>query len=204
LFVAVQPPYLPSRLLLGRALRESGIPEPVVEFAYTHHGTQLVEFFWHKYLQQNPEPTLDEAHFRYPGMKPQTRETAIVMLVDSIEAASRTVEPPTRENFDEMIRRIVFTKLRAGQLDESDLSMEDLHVLVERMGAALTNMYHGRIRYPWQRKKDRPPAQSFTTPTPPEIGKLQASVEAGDKAGDKADEETDASDVSTERVASSA
>ena len=64
------------------------IPEPVVEFAYTHHGTQIVEFFWHKCKEQGIPRGLTAEHFRYPGMKPQTKETAILMVVDSIEAAS--------------------------------------------------------------------------------------------------------------------
>jgi hypothetical protein len=159
-----------AHVVLGtKILREGGVPEPVVEFAYTHHGTQLVEYFWHKYLQQNEEPTLTRDHFRYPGMKPQTKETAILMLVDSIEAASRTVAPPTKENFEEMIRRVVFTKLLAGQLDQSNLSMQDLHILTDRMAHALVNMYHGRIKYPWQRQLERKPAQSFTTPHPSDV-----------------------------------
>jgi cyclic-di-AMP phosphodiesterase PgpH len=133
-----------------KILREGGIPEPVVEFAYTHHGTQVVEYFWHKCVQTGNPKGLPEDHFRYPGMKPQTKETAILMLVDSIEAASRTIEPPEREKFEEMIQRIIFTKLRNGQLDESGLTVADLRILVTRMSDTLVNMFHHRIRYPWQ------------------------------------------------------
>ena len=142
------------------------MPEPVVEFAYTHHGTQLVEFFWHKYKEKHQEPDLQEDHFRYPGMKPQTKETAILMLVDSIEAASRTISPPSYENFEEMIRRVVYTKLASGQLDECGLSLEDLRIITARVANALVNVYHGRIKYPWQRQNDHPPAHSFATPPP--------------------------------------
>jgi putative nucleotidyltransferase with HDIG domain len=134
----------------AKILREGGIPEPVVEFAYTHHGTQVVEYFWHKCLNAGNPKALTEEHFRYPGMKPQTKETAILMLVDSIEAASRTIDPPERDKFEEMIQRIVFTKLRAGQLDESGLTVADLRTLVMRMSDTLVNMFHHRIRYPWQ------------------------------------------------------
>ena len=84
-----------AHVVIGaKILREGGIPEPVVEFAYTHHGTQVVEYFWHKCLRAGEPEGPHEAHFRYPGMKPQTKETAILMLVDSIEAASRTDRPP--------------------------------------------------------------------------------------------------------------
>ncbi len=138
-----------------KILRDGGIPEPVVEFAYTHHGTQLVEYFWHKCQEQGNPKGLSEAHFRYPGMKPRTKETAILMLVDSIEAASRTIDPPERQKFEEMIQRVIFTKLRAGQLDECGLGTEDLRLLVTRMADTLVNMYHSRIKYPWQRERER-------------------------------------------------
>src|SRR6266542_3670329 len=147
-----------------KILREGGIPEPVVEFAYTHHGTQVVEYFWHKCVNAGNPKGLTEEHFRYPGMKPQTKETAILMLVDSIEAASRTIDPPERERFEEMIQRIIFTKLKAGQLDESGLSVADLRILVTRMSDTLINMFHHRIRYPWQ--DQRRVVTHFTTPLP--------------------------------------
>ncbi|MCC6647571.1 MAG: HDIG domain-containing protein [Polyangiaceae bacterium] len=134
-----------------RILREGGIPEPVVEFCYTHHGTQAVEYFFHKAKEQGNPHGYTEDDFRYPGMKPQTKETAILMLVDSIEAASRTIDPPERAKYEQMIDRIIVTKLRAGQLDESGLSMEDLRSLAVRMGDTLVNVYHSRIKYPWQR-----------------------------------------------------
>ncbi len=170
---AVSADAIMAHVVIGtNLLREGGVPEPVAEFAYTHHGTQLVEYFWHKYIEQNEEPELSKDHFRYPGMKPQTKETAILMLVDSIEAASRTVSPPTKEAFEEMIRRVVFTKLKAGQLDQSNLTMEDLHVLTDRMATALVNIFHGRIKYPWQRQQESQPAQSFTTPRPGEVNPM--------------------------------
>jgi putative nucleotidyltransferase with HDIG domain len=148
-----------AHVVLGtKMLREGGIPEPVVEFAYTHHGTQAVEYFWAKYQQaERPEgeKSLDRSHFRYPGMRPMTKETAILMLVDSIEAASRTVQPPEHDKFEEMIQRVVFTKLKSGQLDESGLTVSDLRIMTRRMAATLVNMYHGRIKYPWQHEKER-------------------------------------------------
>ena len=87
-------------------------------------------------------------------MKPRTRETAILMLVDSIEAASRTISPPEHAKFEEMIQRVVFTKLKSGQLDEAGLSSNDMRLLVTRMSDTLVNMFHGRIKYPWQKAQD--------------------------------------------------
>lgn len=138
-----------------RILREARIPEPVVEFVYTHHGTSVIEYFWHKELARGNPKELTENHFRYPGMRPRTKETAILMLVDSIEAASRTISPPDREKFEEMVQRIVFVKLGQGQLDECGLTLEDLRVMAMRLVDTLCNVYHSRIRYPWQDARDR-------------------------------------------------
>jgi hypothetical protein len=87
-------------------------------------------------------------------MKPQTKETAILMLVDSIEAASRTIWPPEQKKFEEMIQKVVFSKMSQGQIDESGLTIEDLRTITSRMASTLVNMYHGRIKYPWQREAD--------------------------------------------------
>ena len=126
-----------------------------MEFAYTHHGTSVIEYFWHKTLQAGNPRERDEAFFRYPGMRPRTKETAILMIVDSVEAASRTVDPPEREQFEEMVQRIVFVKLRQGQLDESGLTLKELRTVSNQLVDSLCSIYHSRIRYPWQEKKDR-------------------------------------------------
>jgi putative nucleotidyltransferase with HDIG domain len=150
-----------AHVVMGaKILREGGVPEPVVEFCYTHHGTQVVEYFWNKCLEQGNPKHLRESHFRYPGMKPQTKETAILMLVDSIEAASRTIDPPDRDKFEMMIQRIIFTKLKSGQLDDSGLTVEDLRTLVTRMSETLVNMHHHRIKYQWQAQQ----AEEFGVP----------------------------------------
>ncbi|HMJ15322.1 MAG TPA: HDIG domain-containing protein [Polyangiaceae bacterium] len=143
-----------AHVVIGtRILRQGGIPEPVVEFAYTHHGTQLVEYFWNKCRELGNPKNLDASHFRYPGMKPQTKETAILMLVDSIEAASRTIDPPERSNFEDMIQRILFTKLKQGQLDDCGLDLNDLRVISTRVAETLVNMHHHRIKYQWQAQR---------------------------------------------------
>jgi len=146
-----------------RILREGGIPEPVVEFTYTHHGTSIIEYFWHKCLERGNPKNLTEAFFRYPGMRPRNKETAILMLIDSIEAAARTVSPPERAKFEEMVQRIVFVKLKQGQLDESGLTLEDLRILSTRIVDTLVSVYHGRVRYPWQ---DRQASGAAQLPVP--------------------------------------
>ena len=98
---------------------------------------------------------LNENFFRYPGMRPRTKETAILMLVDAIEAASRTIDPPEREKFEEMVQRIIFVKLKQGQLDESGLTLQDLRTMSTQLVDTLCNVHHTRIRYPWQDRKDK-------------------------------------------------
>lgn len=137
----------------ARILREGGIPEPVVEFAYTHHGTSVIEYFWHKCLEEGNPKGLSDGAFRYPGMRPRSKETAILMLVDSIEAAARTVDEPNREKFEAIVQRVMHVKLRQGQLDESGLTMEDIRVLEASLVDTLCNAYHNRIKYPWQSQK---------------------------------------------------
>lgn len=151
-----------AHVVLGtRMLRQGRIPEPVIEFCYTHHGTSVIEYFWNKcQLQGNPHG-LVPADFTYPGMKPQTKETAILMLVDSIEAASRTIDRPTRAQFEQMIQRVVFTKLEQGQLDDCGLDLSELRIITTRMTDTLVNMYHHRIKYQWQVER----AEEFGVPS---------------------------------------
>jgi putative nucleotidyltransferase with HDIG domain len=138
-----------------RILREGRVPEAVIEFSYTHHGTSIIEYFWHKCLAQGNPKNLTEEAFRYPGIRPRTPETAILMLIDSIEAGARTVEPPTREKFLEMVQRVVFVKMQQGQLDESGLTIADIRTLALHVTETLVNTYHKRVRYPWQDAVER-------------------------------------------------
>jgi hypothetical protein len=181
-----------AHVVMGtKILRNGGIPEPVAEFVYTHHGTQVVEYFWHKCKEAGNPKGLTQEHFRYPGMKPQTKETAILMLVDSIEAASRTVWPPEHKKFEEMIQRVIFTKLAAGQLDESGLSLEDLRVITARMASTLVNVYHGRIKYPWQREAEQRAAEKphaepkNGTPEPAKVEAAKAEPAKAEPVADK-------------------
>jgi putative nucleotidyltransferase with HDIG domain len=141
-------------------LRDGGIPEPVVEFAYTHHGTSVIEYFWHQNLKNGNPKNLDDAFFRYPGMRPRTKETGILMLVDAVEAASRTIGPPERKKFEEMVQRVVFNKLRQGQLDESGLTMTDMRVVTAPHGRDPLSTSTTAASYPWQREAEEAAARA--------------------------------------------
>ena len=138
-----------------RILREAGIPEPIVEFSYTHHGSQHVEFFLNQQQKLHPGQVIDRRPFAYPGMRPSTKETAILMLVDSIEAASRTIDSRDPAQIKHLVSRIVFSKLSSGQLDDSGLAAAELKTLTERVVDTLVYANHHRVKYPWQEESAR-------------------------------------------------
>ncbi|MBN1652216.1 MAG: HDIG domain-containing protein [Deltaproteobacteria bacterium] len=148
-----------------RILREEGIPEPVVEFVYSHHGTSVIEFFWHKCQKEGNSKGLTEDVFRYPGMRPRTAETAILMLVDAIEAAAHTIDLPNREKLSDLVQHMIFAKLKQGQLDESGLTIEELKKLSWQITDTLWRVYHSRIRYPWQETKEKSDESTPTSTT---------------------------------------
>lgn len=140
-------------------LRNNGIPEAVVQFAYMHHGSSLIEFFWNKYLEQArkegvEKPELTRGYFVYPGIPPQSPETGIMMLADAVEAASRTVTEPTHEKFQRMVNRILFTKLLDGQLDHCGITVENLKIVGHSFVESLFFSRHKRVKYQWQERED--------------------------------------------------
>ncbi len=158
-------------------LRNNGIPEGVVEFAYMHHGSSVVEYFWNKYREECKlngidKPELTRAAFAYPGIPPQSPATGIMMLADSVEATSRTVTDPTLENFMRVVNRIVFNKLGEGQLDESGLTISSLKVVAQSFAESLHFSRHKRVKYQWQVKEEEEDkaAEEASMPTipPPE------------------------------------
>lgn len=127
--------------------REYGLPEGITRFIAEHHGTSLVSYFYHQACARSADPIFEE-DFRYPGPKPQSRETAILMLCDGIEAASRTLAAPTPESLSELVHKIIRQALEDGQLDECDLSLKDLNNIRESTLRTLCGFYHSRIEYP--------------------------------------------------------
>ncbi|MCX7839798.1 MAG: HDIG domain-containing protein [Anaerolineae bacterium] len=129
--------------------KQYGIPERVRDFIPQHHGTSLAAYFHRKAMQMNSNPaSVDEQNFRYPGPKPQSRETAIMMLADGVEATARAERPTTPEQIRSIIDRIFNERLRDGQLDESDLTFNDLRQIKEAFFGVLQGLYHPRVKYP--------------------------------------------------------
>lgn len=144
-----------------RLARKHGLPERIIDFMHMHHGDGLLEYFWTKCQESgNPKKLTAEA-FRYPGLPPQSRETAILAIVDAVEAASRTLKKPDERAIETLVQRIVYGKLHLGQLDQSGLSMADLRKISNSLRETIKHAHHGRIEYPWQReaKKQEEAAQ---------------------------------------------
>jgi hypothetical protein len=142
--------------------REYGLPEEVVEFIPMHHGTTRMDYFYSKALQlardSDDETKIDEINemdYRYPGPKPQTRETGIMMLADAIEAAVRTIDEPTAQRLADAIDELIRKRFEEGELDECPLTLKDLTNIKAAFLSVLVGIYHARVRYPEPPKPER-------------------------------------------------
>jgi len=121
----------------------------IIEFIEQHHGNSLVYYFYRRALERLEEDQgIKEEGFRYPGPKPNTKETAIVLLADAVEAASRTLKEPTAGRIEEVVHKIINNKFIDGQLDECDLTLKDMERIASVFVRVLGGMYHPRVDYP--------------------------------------------------------
>lgn len=127
--------------------RKHKLPRLIKDFILTHHGTTRVEYFYRKHVAAHDGEAVDEKTFSYPGPRPRTREEAIFMLADSLEASCKSLEQPSYEDLMEMIDRIINHKLKAGQLQETDLSFKDLETIRKVFKKMLKSIHHVRVSY---------------------------------------------------------
>lgn len=127
--------------------KENNLPELIIDFIRTHHGTSNTRYFYNKYLNEGGDPS-DADCFFYKGVKPRTKEQVILMLCDSIEAAARTLKDNSPETFSEFVENIVEGKIIIGQLDEADVSIRQLNTIKEVLKGYLSQIYHERVVYP--------------------------------------------------------
>lgn len=132
--------------------RQHRLPQSIINFVEQHHGTTLVEFFYRreaKRLEQDPDAgELDESTFRYPGPKPQTKETGVLMLSDVVESASRALSDPTPSRIESLVHDLAMKRLLDGQFDECGLTLQELRTIEDSLVKSLTAVYHGRVKYP--------------------------------------------------------
>jgi putative nucleotidyltransferase with HDIG domain len=146
------------------------LPRDVRAFIPEHQGRGLIKYFYHQALEQADDPSqVDEADFRYPGPRPQSKETAIVMLADSCEAAVRAAHPNSVEEIDKIARRIINDKLTNGDLDECDLTTRDLDQIRSAFVKILQGVFHPRIKYPEEVKEKLARSSPAALPSPQSV-----------------------------------
>ena len=134
--------------------KEYDVPTIVTDMIAQHHGTTLVKYFYYTLKNNSENPDLiKEDDFRYPGPKPQTKEAAIIMMADSVEAAVKSIQEPTLDKIEAMVNNIIKDKLNSNQLNECDLTFKDLEVIKACFLKVLKGIYHHRIEYPTEKIK---------------------------------------------------
>jgi len=145
---------LSSHVKMGRKLGdEAEIPDDVLNFIEEHHGTMVQSYFYNKAREQGVDKTIEDK-FRYPGPRPQTRETGIAMLADAVEAASRTLDDPKPARINNLIQRIINDRFESGELNDCPLTLRDLAKIKEAFLQILIGTFHHRIVYPKKEKSD--------------------------------------------------
>ena len=140
-----------SHVIEGLKLAEQNkLPEAIKRFIPEHHGTQQIAYFHNRARELDPDAQINPADFSYPGPKPQIKETAILMLADTVESAARVLADPTPGRIREMVDRLVGQKISEGQLDQSPLTLREIDQIKDALTTVLTGMYHHRIDYPGQ------------------------------------------------------
>lgn len=151
------PPQTSKNIIIAHAtdgaeiLRKYKMPKEIVDIAEQHHGTTLLKFFYHKAKENGVE--VEEKDFRYPGPKAQTKETAIIGIADSVEAAVRSMSSPKPEQIEALVRNIIADRLQDGQLNECDLTLKELETVANTLCETLKGIFHSRIEYPEMTKQ---------------------------------------------------
>ena len=127
--------------------RENKLGQDIIDTIRQHHGTSTIQYFYEKAKQLKGEDTVKIDDFRYPGPKPQTRETGLVMLADAVEAASRTLDNPTPSRLQGLVQNLINKIFSDGQLDECELTLKDLHNIARSFNKILYGIHHHRIEY---------------------------------------------------------
>jgi len=133
---------------------QHNLPRRLIDFIEQHHGTTLVEYFFREAASRadvDHRTDADESTFRYPGRKPQTKETGVMMLADAVESASRSLSEPTPKRIQSLVHGIMMKRVMDGQFDECGLTMSELHIIKASLVKSLLAVHHGRVKYPDQK-----------------------------------------------------
>jgi putative nucleotidyltransferase with HDIG domain len=130
--------------------RQEKLPEVIVDGIREHHGTTVMAYFYQRALETDSHASVNRDDFRYPGPRPRSREAAILMCADTVEAAARSLRDPTPAHIRNLVTRLVDLRAQEGELDDSGITLHDLSVIKERLVAMLTTVYQKRVAYPGQ------------------------------------------------------
>ncbi|MFA6687556.1 MAG: HDIG domain-containing metalloprotein, partial [Desulfuromonas sp.] len=144
--------------------RECKLGDVLINIIHQHHGTSLIKFFYDRAQQQAKDEVINEQDYRYPGPKPQSREAALIMLADAVEAAGRTLPNPTSARIQGMVQKIINKIFIDGQLNECDLTLKDLHQIAKSFNRILVGIFHQRVEYPEPAYKERVKEDKKSTP----------------------------------------
>jgi len=133
--------------------RKANLPEEIIDFIKSHHGTTRVDYFYQSYVKSFPEKFVDEDLFRYPGPIPFSKETAVLMLADSVEAASRSIKEPDAKSISDMVDKIINYKLSQNQLKNSNITLQEIEIIREIFKSMLMSIYHVRVDYDIKNEK---------------------------------------------------
>ena len=149
------------------------LPSVIRKFITEHHGRSLTRYFYNTAVNNNPDQEIDKEKFRYPGPNPQSKETAILMMADAVEAASRSLKEYSASSINELVDRIVDTQQKEGLFNESPLSFRELGIIKDTFKKRLATIYHSRVQYPELKAKTAP------EPSTEDAGKLPLTNEQG-------------------------
>lgn len=127
--------------------KENNLPDELIDFIRTHHGTTTVQYFYKQFIADFPEEEVDIKDFTYPGPKPYSKETAILMMADSSEAAARSIKNPTSENIDALIEKIINKQISADQFVNADITFKEINQIKKLFKKKLVNIHHARVEY---------------------------------------------------------
>ncbi len=128
--------------------KKHNLPQPVIDFIRTHHGTSTVQYFYRSYIRKYPEEEVDIRKFSYHGPKPFSKETAVLMMADSVEAASRSLKNISTQSLEQLVDGIISSQLIEEQFNNADITFKDITTIKEVFRKRLKNIYHVRISYP--------------------------------------------------------
>tara|TARA_B100000780_G_scaffold94507_1_gene65763 strand:- start:288 stop:1160 length:873 start_codon:yes stop_codon:yes gene_type:complete len=128
--------------------KKNKLPEQIIDFIRTHHGEGMVQYFYREYVKKFPDKMNEVDSFRYPGPKPFSKETAVVMMADSVEAASRSLKEKNSENICILVDKIVQNQMKEGQFDNASITLKEINTIKKVFIKKLLNIYHIRVEYP--------------------------------------------------------